>query len=80
MEASGRRPLKNGRFCPRSRRAKILTAGIHRVFRGLRFEPNAEIGQKRRFFKGLGKVMLLRHAVPKGFLSGSHYEDWKRIP
>jgi len=33
----------------RSRRAKILTAGIHGVFRGLQFEPNAEIGQNGAF-------------------------------
>jgi hypothetical protein len=33
-------------------KAKILTAGIHRVFRGLKFEPDAEIGQKGGFFKG----------------------------
>jgi hypothetical protein len=28
-------------------------AGIHGVFRGLKFEPEAEIEQKRAFFKGL---------------------------
>ncbi len=32
---------------------KILTAGIHRVFRGLKFEPDTEIGQKGAFCKGL---------------------------
>ncbi len=26
-----------------------LTTGIHRVFRGLKFEPDAEIGQKGTF-------------------------------
>jgi hypothetical protein len=35
------------------RKTKILTAGIHLVFRGLKFESDAEIGQKRMFFKGL---------------------------
>jgi len=30
-----------------------LTTGIQLVFRGLKFEPDAEIGQKGRFFKGL---------------------------
>jgi len=34
-------------------KAKILTTGIHRVFRGLQFEPDAEIGQKGAFCKGL---------------------------
>jgi len=47
------RPLKNVQFCPRSRKTKILTTGIHLVFRGLKFEYDEEIGQKRAFFKGL---------------------------
>jgi hypothetical protein len=47
------RPLKNTQFCSRSKKAKILTAGIPKVFRGLEFEPDAEIGQKGSFFKGL---------------------------
>jgi len=28
---------------------EILTTGIHVVFRGLKFEPNADIGQKGTF-------------------------------
>ena len=36
-----------------SRRVKILTVGIHWVFRGLKFEPDAEIWQKGAFCKGL---------------------------
>jgi glutaredoxin len=47
------RPLKNTQFCSRSRKVKILTTGIPLVFRGLRFESDAEIGQKGAFFKGL---------------------------
>jgi hypothetical protein len=47
------RPLKNAQFCLRSRKARILTTGIPVVFRGLEFEPDAEIGQKGVFFKGL---------------------------
>jgi predicted dehydrogenase len=47
------RPLKNIHFCSSSRKAKILTTGIHGVFRGLKFGPDAEIGQKGRFCKGL---------------------------
>ena len=39
------RPFKNAQFCSSSRKAKILTTGIHGVFRGLKFEPDAEIGQ-----------------------------------
>jgi len=47
------RPLKNAQFCSSSRKAKILTAGIYGIFRGLKFEPDTEIGQKGVFFKGL---------------------------
>jgi len=50
---NAQRPLKNAYFCSSSRKAKILTTGIHRVFRGLKFELDAEIGQKEAFFKGL---------------------------
>jgi hypothetical protein len=41
--------FQNVQFCPRSRKAKILTTGIPGVFRGLKFEPDAEIGQKGAF-------------------------------
>ena len=47
------RSLENVKFCSSSRKAKILTTGIHRVFRGLKVEPDAEIGQKGAFCKGL---------------------------
>ena len=47
------RPLKNAQFCARPRKVKILTTGIHREFRGLKFEPDAGIGQKGAFCKGL---------------------------
>ena len=33
--------------------AKILTTGIHIVFRGLKSESDTGIGQKGAFFKGL---------------------------
>ena len=45
--------LKNGNFCSSSRKAKISTTGIYGIFRGLKFEPGAEIGQKVPFYKGL---------------------------
>ena len=45
FEASFKKsPLKNVQFCSISRKGKILTTGIHLVFRGLKFEPDAEIG------------------------------------
>jgi hypothetical protein len=47
------RPLRNVQFCSRPKKAKILTTGIHGVFRGLKFEPDAGIGQKGAFRKGL---------------------------
>jgi hypothetical protein len=50
------RPLKNAQFCSISRKAIILTTGIHGVFRGLKFEPDAEIGQKGAFCDGLKKA------------------------
>jgi len=45
--------LKNVQFCSRSRKTKILTTGIHLVFRGLKFESDEEIGQKGTFLKAL---------------------------
>jgi hypothetical protein len=52
---------------------KILAGGIHhQVFRGLKFEPNAEIDQKGVFLKGLAQclraevVELGRHAILRG--------------
>jgi hypothetical protein len=46
------RPLKNAQFCSSSRKAKILTTGIHLVFRGLKFEPDVPplAGGKRERF------------------------------
>ena len=41
--------FQNVQFCSRSRKAKILTAGIYRIFRGLKFEHDAEIVQKWAF-------------------------------
>jgi hypothetical protein len=52
-EAGTMRPLQNVNFCLSSRKAIILTTGIHGVFRGLKFEPDAEIEQKGAFCKGL---------------------------
>ncbi len=40
-------------------KTKILTTGIHRVFRGLKFEPDAEIGQKGAFCKGLDTATFI---------------------
>jgi len=51
------RPMKKVQCCSRGRKAKILTAGIHdKVFRGLKSEHDAEIGQNGAFFKGLTMV------------------------
>ena len=45
--------FQNVQFCPKSRKAKILTVGIYGIFRGLRFEADAEIGHKVPVFRGL---------------------------
>ena len=57
------RSLKNVKFCSSPRQAKILATDIHEVFRGLKFEPNAGIGQKGIFFKGLILLVLLEAPV-----------------
>jgi len=54
------RVLKNVQFCSRSRKRKILTTGIHIVFRGLKFESDAEIGQKGMFFIALETYIGVR--------------------
>jgi len=41
--------FQNVSVCSRSRKAKILTTGIHVVFRELKFSPDAEIGQNGTF-------------------------------
>jgi len=49
-------PIETFEVCPisfYSRKANILIAGIHGVFCGLKFEPDAEIGRKGAFFKVL---------------------------
>ena len=64
-------PLKNGNFCTSSRKAKISTTGIYLIFRGLKFEPDTEIGQKVPFYKGLnwtiteGEIFDGIHRDPK---------------
>ena len=60
--------MKNVQFCSSSRKAKILTGGIQlsilRIAPKLhcvpKFEPDAEIGQKGAFFKGLIRSVVLR--------------------
>ena len=47
MQTSFRQEMS--KFCSILRKAKILTADIHVVFRGLKFEPDTEIGQKGPF-------------------------------
>ena len=61
--AWAQRPLQNAQFCSRSRKTKILTRGIHLVFWGLKFESDADIGQKGVFCKGLSQVSLGRKEI-----------------
>jgi len=44
--------LKNADFCSSSRKKRILTTDIQEVFRGLKSDSDAEIGEKAAFFKG----------------------------
>ena len=46
------KPLRRFQFCSISRKAQLLTTDIHWVFRGLKAEPDTEIGQKRNLLKG----------------------------
>ncbi|MBW1650569.1 MAG: pyrroline-5-carboxylate reductase [Deltaproteobacteria bacterium] len=46
-------PLHNKKFCSFSRHAKISTAGIPEVFRGLEFSHNAENEQNKKLCKGI---------------------------
>jgi hypothetical protein len=55
--------LKNVQFCSRSRKTKISTTGIHLVFRGLKFESDAEVGKKGIFFKAL--LIVTERAVAR---------------
>jgi UDP-glucuronate decarboxylase len=58
------RPLKNINFCSSSRKVKILTTGIHEVFRGLIFEYDAGIGQKGMLYKDIKRgIMHLKKRV-----------------
>jgi len=45
-------PERKRDFSSSSRQIKILTTGIHRVFRGLKFLFNEEIGGKGHFRSG----------------------------
>ncbi|MBW2599517.1 MAG: hypothetical protein JRC60_05445 [Deltaproteobacteria bacterium] len=47
------RSLQNVQICSSSRKVRILTTGIYWIFRELKFETDAEIGQKATLCKGL---------------------------
>ena len=73
------RPLKNVQFCSSTRKVKILTGGIYWIFRGLKSEPDAEIGQKGAFCKGLNiNTMLI---VPGQYLLSAQNQNksWRNI-
>jgi hypothetical protein len=53
--------LKNGNFYSSSRKAKISTTEIYGIFRGLKFEPSAEIEEKVPFCKGLYETWHADH-------------------
>jgi len=69
------RPLKNGNLCSSSRKAKILTTGIYRIFRGLKFEPDTDtlvkhqcsIVHKVPFCNGLDDLNTHRRVIAKTY-------------
>jgi hypothetical protein len=61
-----RSPLQNVQFCSSSRKARILTTGIYWIFRGLKFETDAEIGQKGTLCKGLSRPIWGMDSDPDG--------------
>jgi len=77
ISGSAERPLINAECCSSSRKARILTAGIHGVFRGLKFSPGtggmdsvfhkagAEAEQKGAFCKGFDSFYKVIHAALK---------------
>ena len=50
--------MKNVNFCSSPRKAKVLTKGIYGIFRGLKIEPDAEIGEEVTLFKGLLDIAI----------------------
>jgi prepilin-type N-terminal cleavage/methylation domain-containing protein len=61
--------LKYAQFFAKSRKMKISTTGIHGVFRGLKFESDAELVQKGEYFKGLRGFTLVELLVAMVLLS-----------
>ena len=53
QRASGPEGLSETESYAPEGKTKISTTGILEVFRGIKFESDAEIGQKRAFSKGL---------------------------
>ncbi len=77
--------MKNGNFCSSSRKAKISTTGICEIFRGLKFEPDEEIGHKVLFCKGLvaieaGKTAGLVVHPPSSFAMKNTNHQYNRDP
>ena len=75
--------MKNGNFCSSSRKAKISTTGICEIFRGLKFEPDEEIGHNVLFYKGFvaieaGKTAGLVVHPPSNFLMENTNHKYNR--
>jgi hypothetical protein len=52
---------------------------IWRIFRGLKFEPDKEIGQKGTLVKGLVKNIMGRTVLPYSQILEREYQDWKKF-
>ena len=59
-------PLRIEIFFSRSRKMKILTAGIHVVFRGLKSESDAEIGKNSQLLMDTA-YMFSNTSIPNKF-------------
>jgi hypothetical protein len=59
-QALDARALHNATFFRQARKAKILTVGIHWVFRGLKFEACRRITEKWQLCKALMRKRLLQ--------------------
>ena len=71
-------PSRNEIFSARSRKTKILTAGIHWVFWGLKSESDAEIAKNSHLWMGtrLTISVLIVKEISVNWMSGLQWIEW----
>ena len=80
--------MKNSNLCSSSRKAKILTTGIYRIFRGLKFEPDTDtlvkhqrsIGHKVPFCNGLDDLNTHRRHIAKTYEDAFNHKNILLVP